>query len=217
MEPETETVIVIAGGGVPRARAEQLPAGAPVVAADEGVDHALALGLRVAVAVGDFDSCSPAGLTAVATAGARVVRHPAAKDATDLELALAEAAALAPRRVLVVGTDAGRLDHALGGLLLLGSERWAGLELDALLGPATVHVVRGERAFTGEPGELVSLLPVGGPAEGVETVGLVYPLSGATLPQGSTRGVSNLFAAREARVSVARGVLFAIRPGKETR
>ncbi|MEO5577002.1 MAG: thiamine diphosphokinase [Gaiellaceae bacterium] len=212
---QTETVIVVAGGGVPCARAEQLPAGAPVIAADEGVDHALALGLTVAVAVGDFDSCSPAGLTALAAAGARVVRHPAEKDASDLELALAEAAALGPRRVLVVGTDAGRLDHALAGLLLLGSARWAGLEVDALLGPATVHVIRDERTFAGEPGELVSLLPLGGPATGVRTEGLAYALDGATLPAGTTRGVSNVFAAPEARVSLAGGVLLAIRPGRE--
>ena len=50
----------------------------------------------------------------------------------------------------------------------------------------------------GEPGELVSLLAVNGPAEGVTTEGLAYPLRGETLEPGSTRGVSNVFAA-EAR------------------
>ena len=51
--------------------------------------------------------------------------------------------------------------------------------------------MRRERLLTGEEGELVSLLPVGGPAEGVTAQGLRYPLSDETLAAGSSRGVSN--------------------------
>jgi thiamine pyrophosphokinase len=205
-------VIVVAGGPPPTA-ARPLPADATVVAADGGVDHALALGLRVELAIGDFDSVTPGGLAAVEAAGARVERHPVAKDATDLELALDAAAALEPYRLVVVGVAGGRLDHLLAGLLLLGAERYAHLEVDAIAGDALVHVIRGARGLAGEPGELVSLLPLGGDAEGVTTEGLRYPLAGETLAAGSTRGVSNEFAAAQARVRVARGVALAVRPG----
>jgi thiamine pyrophosphokinase len=205
-------VIVVAGGPLPAA-SRPLPSEATVVAADGGVDHALALGLRVDLAVGDFDSVSAAGLDAVEAAGARVERHPAEKDATDLELALDAAAALEPRRLVVVGVAGGRLDHLLAGLLLLGAERYARLELDAIAGDALAHVIRGERALAGEPGELVSLLPLGGDAVGVTTEGLRYPLVGETLAAGSSRGVSNEFGAARAQVRVARGVVLAVRPG----
>jgi thiamine pyrophosphokinase len=210
-----DTVIVVAGGTAAPLGVGALPAAAPVVAADEGVDRALAAGLRVDVAVGDFDSVSPAGLEAAAASGARVVRHPAAKEATDLELALEEAAALRPRRLVVVGADGGRLDHLFAGVLALGAERYAAFEVDALLGPATAHVVRGERLLRGRPGELVSLLALHGPAQRVVTEGLVYPLRGETLLPGSSRGVSNVFAAEQARVVLERGVLLALRPGPE--
>ena len=93
------------------------------------------------VVVGDLDSVSPAALDAAGAAGARVVRHPTAKDATDLELALDEAVALGAQRVLVVASAEGRLDHLLASLLLLGSQRYAGVEIDALVGDALVHVV----------------------------------------------------------------------------
>jgi thiamine pyrophosphokinase len=205
-------VIVVAGGPAPAAT-RPLPDGATVVAADGGVDYALALGLRVDVAVGDFDSVTPGGLAAAEAAGARIVRHPAEKDATDLELALDAAAALEPRRLLVAGVAGGRLDHLLAGLLLLGAERHAHLEVDAIAGQALVHVVRRERALEGAPGELVSLLPLGGDAEGVATDGLRYPLAGETLAAGSTRGVSNEFVGTQAVVRVARGVALAVRPG----
>jgi thiamine pyrophosphokinase len=209
--PVADTVIVFAGGSAPTITA--IPPGALVVAADGGADHALALGLRVDVAIGDFDSITSEGLAALERAGARVERHPVAKDATDLELALDAAVALEPRRIVVVGGVDGRLDHLLGELLLLGSEAYAAFEVDALLGPATIHVVRGERLLSGEVGELVTLLALHGPAHGVVTEGLEYPLRGETLAPGSSRGLSNVFAAPQARVSVERGVLLALRPG----
>jgi thiamine pyrophosphokinase len=184
-----------------------------VIAADEGLEHAVALGLEVSVAVGDFDSVSPEALAAAEAAEVRIERYPAEKDATDLELALDLALALGPRRVLVItGDGAGRLDHLLGALLLLGSSRYEAVALDALVGSTRVHVVRGERELSGEPGELVSLLALHGPAEGIRTEGLAYPLHGETLEPGSTRGVSNVFRSDMARVTVARGVLLAIRP-----
>jgi thiamine pyrophosphokinase len=205
-------VIVVASG--PGPALGMLDAGT-VVAADGGLDRARDLGLRVDVVVGDLDSVSPEALAAAESAGARVVRHPIAKDATDLELALDEAAALGARRVLVVASGDGRLDHLLAALLLLGSERYAELELDAVVGDALVHVVRGERALTGTPGELVSLVALGGPARGVRTEGLEYALAGETLGSGSSRGVSNTFTAAPARVVVGDGVVLAVRPAPE--
>jgi thiamine pyrophosphokinase len=209
-----EVVVVVSGGGPPDPRAAlAVPLGAPVIAADKGLEHALALGLEVTVAVGDFDSASPEAVDAAEAAGTRMERHPAEKDATDLELALDVAAAMSPRRILVVSSDGGRLDHQLETLLLLASERYARWELDAFVGEARVHVIRGERSLEGAPGELLSLLPVHGQASGVTTEGLAYPLRGETLDAGSSRGVSNVFAGRTARVLLERGVLLAIRPG----
>lgn len=190
-----------------------------MIAADGGVDRALALGLHVDVAIGDFDSVTPAGLAAAEAAGARVERHPVAKDATDLELALDAAIARGPARIVVIGSDGGRLDHLLGSVLLLGDERYAGTEIDAYLGDSRIHVVRGSRTLVGTPGDLLSLLPVHGAAEGVTTEGLEYPLQGETLPPGTSRGVSNVLCATEVHITVERGCLLAVRPtpeGEET-
>ena len=210
---EPDVVVVAAGSGPTVA----VPRPATVVAADGGLERALALGLDVDVVIGDLDSASEAAVAAAERAGARVVRHPVAKDATDLELALDEAVALGARRVLVVASAGGRLDHLLASLLQLGSDRLAGLELDALVGEALVHVVRGERRLSGTPGEVVTLVPLGGPAAGITTTGLEYPLAAETLAPGSTRGVSNVFAGTDAHVRVTEGVLLAIRPDGASR
>jgi thiamine pyrophosphokinase len=211
-----EVVVVVSGGDLPAPRgALAVPLGATVIAADKGVEHALALGLEVAVAVGDFDSASPEVLAVAEAAGVRVERHAAEKDATDLELALDVASTMSPNRILVLADGGGRLDHLVSSLLLLASDRYGHLQIDAFVGAALVHVLRDERELEGESGELVTLLAVNGPAEGVATEGLAYPLRGETLEPGSSRGVSNVFASERARVTIERGVLLAVRPGLE--
>jgi len=217
LQGQRSTIVVIAAGDADPRAAVHLPPEVPVVAADGGVDTALALGLDVTVAVGDFDSVTTRGLDTAARQGSRVIRHAEQKDATDLELALDEALLLGAGRIIVVGDPGGRLDHLTAGLALLGHERYADVEIDAYLGAAAAHVIRSERRLDGTPGELVSLLALHGPAEGVVTEGLAYPLRGETLEPGTSRGVSNVFEAPSARVTVASGVLLALRPGEHER
>lgn len=205
-------VIVVFTGGPDGAPPVAVPADAFVIAADGGAERARELGVSVDLAIGDFDSLAPARLDALQKAGTRVERHPVEKDASDLELALNRARSLDPARIVVVGGAAGRLDHLACELLLLAADTYARTQVDAQLGAAAVHVVHGERTLTGTPGELVSLFAVQGPAIGVVTEGLRYPLRGETLVLGSSRGLSNVFDAAEARVSVERGALLAIRP-----
>jgi thiamine pyrophosphokinase len=73
-------------------------------------------------------------------------------------------------------------------------------------------VIRTGAVLEGGPGDIVSLLPVGGPALGVETTGLRYPLRREVLHPGSTRGMSNELLGTEARVSLTGGVLLAVLP-----
>ena len=209
----TDTVVVITGGDpVDHAHLAEVPAGAHLIAADSGVDHARALGLAVDHVVGDLDSVSPEGLAAAIDGGASVDRHPAAKDATDLELALDAALAQGPARIHVLGGHGGRLDHFLGNVLLLASPRYASARVDAHVGGSHVIVVHDHVELDGTPGQLCSLLPLGGPAVGVLTDGLRYPLRRETLPPGTTRGVSNEFLGSHASVSLESGVLLAIIP-----
>jgi thiamine pyrophosphokinase len=209
--PAAETAYVFTSGD--EGATPAVPAGALVIAADGGAERALAAGFTVDLAVGDLDSIAPETLAALEHAGARIERHPTAKDKTDLELALDAALEAGASRIVVVGGSAGRLDHLLGGLLLLASDTYAAAEIDALIGPASVHVLRRARTLAGTPGETISLLPVGGPARGVTTAGLRYPLRGETLAAGTSRGSSNVFASTEARISLAEGILLAVRPG----
>jgi thiamine pyrophosphokinase len=208
-EAMSRTAIVVCAGGPARAPLPEIPEDSLVIAADGGILEAERLGLRVDLLVGDLDS-APADAIARAP---RVERHPVDKDASDLELAMDAAVAGGARRIVVVGGDGGRLDHLLGNAFLLGSDRWAAVEIDAVLGDARIWVVRDERSIDGEVGELISLYSVGGPARGVTTEGLRWSLRDGELLPGSSLGLSNEFAASRAIVRVREGVVLAIQPG----
>jgi thiamine pyrophosphokinase len=206
------TALVICGGGASRVPLASL--GAPfVVAADAGVVEARRLGLPVDLLVGDLDSAPPDAAGSVIAAGGRVERHPADKDASDLELALDAVRREGATEVLVVGGDGGRLDHLLANVLVLAAPRFADLRVDAVLGDARLHVIRGSRELEGQPGEPISLFAAGGRARGVRTRGLHYALDGEDLLPGSSRGLSNEFTAPRATVELRDGALIAIRPG----
>src|SRR5690606_14594872 len=209
--------VVVAGGGPPAVTREQLGdlGDRPVVvAADEGLQHAEALGLRGDLVVGDMDSVDPGALAAADAAGVPLQRHPAAKDATDLELALDAALAAEVDRVVVVTGTGDRLDHTMAVALTVSApDRVAAAAVEAWIGPAHVWVVAGEASLAGRPGELLSLLPAHGPAVGVTTSGLLYPLADEDLPAGIGRGVSNEWVEEVATVRVRSGILLAVAPG----
>ena len=207
-------VLVLAGGDpVTLPLVRPLPVVTSVVAADGGYATAEVLGVEVDLLVGDLDSITPEALARAGDQGVRIERHPVDKDRTDLALALDAVLVDGPANVTLVGGHGGRLDHLLANVALLAAPEYAPLRITALLGPAVVTVVRDRAELTGTPGELLSLLAVHGPARGVTTAGLRFPLDAAVLPVGSSRGVSNTFTGHSCRIEVADGVLLAVQPG----
>ncbi|HSP04899.1 MAG TPA: thiamine diphosphokinase [Acidimicrobiales bacterium] len=214
--------IVVVAGGEPVAPGlvAAVPGTARIVAADAGVDLARSLGWEVHVAVGDFDSVSAEGRSALADEGADVRVHPMAKDATDLELALEVAAELAParpapgHRVLVIGLEGGRPDHALANLLLAAAEPFAALDIELVLAQGRAWVVRDHLTGSLPAGGLVSLVPVHGPAT-VSVSGVRWPLDRAALAAGTTRGVSNEAVGGPFELRVHAGAVLCITPRTE--
>ncbi len=194
--------------------ARLLPPHAFVIAADSGVRHAHAMGLRVDVVIGDFDSATVAEVDAATALGATVLRYPVAKDKTDLELALDHACAVggAGARVVVIASATGRLDHAMANLLLLVSSAYADVEIDGYVDDWLISVVRNERrTLRARKGALVSLLVIDAPAVRVTTTGLEYPLRDELVYRSSTRGVSNVAIDGAFEVQVDGGALLAMR------
>lgn len=214
---------VVLCGPVPPSRwwLDRCPEDPLVIAADVGARHAATLGYRVDVLVGDLDSLEPHEVAAAQRAGARIERHAASKDATDLELALDVAAASRAREVVVVDGGVGpRVDHFLANALLLGHSRYERMSLRAALGASWVTVARPGAVpseIRGTPGSFVSLLPVGGAARVVDTTGLRWRLTDEDLVAHATRGVSNEMLEPRATIQIERGVVLVVQPVEDVR
>jgi len=208
-----DAAIILAGGEpVDLAIIGNLPSPALVIAADSGLALAEPLGLTVDLVVGDMDSVDPELLANAQAAGVPVERHDPNKDASDLELAMDAALQRGATQMVVVGGAGGRIDHLLANAALLGNDRFAAAQVTWLTDQALATVVRRQAVLSGSPGDVVTLLALGGPARGITSSGLVWPLDGETLEPGSTRGLSNEMTGPNATVEVGEGALLAIQP-----
>lgn len=187
-----QSFVVLLGGALePTPRFRSMVAGARFIAADGGMRHAAALGVTPEVWVGDFDSTSPEELDA----WGHVPRepYPAAKNATDGEIAVLAALERGAGRLILAGALGGeRSDHALQHLLHAASLKEDGI--DVMLSSGL------EEAWPLPPGRTTVDLPekslfsvLGLTAlSGLSIENVRYPLGGFDLAFGSSRTVSNV-------------------------
>lgn len=204
--------VVVASGDLAQDDVRHLDGAALVVAADGGAARLDGVGRRADVIVGDLDSTEPALVERWSRHGTRVERHPADKEASDTELAIEAAIGAGATEVVLLGATGGeRIDHALANLTLLADPD-LGPRLRVVRGDTLVLSVRGGQrlALDVDPGDLVTLLPIGGDVTGVTTEGLRWALGEAMLRMGRSRGLSNEAVATGASVRVEQGVLLVV-------
>jgi thiamine pyrophosphokinase len=165
--------------------------GSRFIAADGGMRHAATLGVLPELWVGDFDSTPPDLDGAFPNVPKQP--YPAAKAATDGEIAIQEAIERGARRLILAGALSGeRSDHALQHLLYAVSLAEEGFDL--LLTSGT------EEAVPLLPGSIEldlpkdSLFSVPGFSDlhGLSIENARYPLIDFHLPFGSSRTISNV-------------------------
>ncbi|MBL7062895.1 MAG: thiamine diphosphokinase [Anaerolineae bacterium] len=184
-----------------------------IIAADGGTRHALAADVVPHVVIGDLDSLPSADQARLEVASAQVIRYLPRKDETDLELALLHAVREGATEIVILAALGGRLDQTIANVLLLSLPELNGLDVRIVEGPQTAFLIHEGRAgslIEGQPGDTVSLIPLGGDAVGVMAEGLEWPLHEDNLRFGPARGVSNVLTAERARVHVRRGLLLCV-------
>jgi thiamine pyrophosphokinase len=181
-----------------------------IVAVDGGYTHLKAAGIKPELVIGDLDSLSETDLKEILQAKIPLQRFPTDKDETDLELAVNAALDRGCKSIRFVGAFGGRLDMSVGNLTLLLRPDLTDLDVRLEDGETEAWLVRVEGRVVGQTGDIVSLLPVNGPASGVTTSGLHYPLRAESLSNFRTRGISNVMEGSEARIELRDGVLLVI-------
>jgi len=178
-----------------------------IICADGGTRHALALSLQPNLVIGDMDSLKKGQWQKLENAGIPIELYPHDKNETDLELALMRAIELEPKEILVIAALGGRLDHTLGNLALLSDIRLSGFNTRFDDGVDEVFFCREQVEVLGQSGDILSLIPWGGPVQGIQTQGLRWSLNRETLYPEKTRGISNEMLDDNASVSIGSGLL----------
>lgn len=182
------------------------------IAADGGSRHALALGITPDILIGDFDSLEEEEVVHIESLGAEIIRHPAQKDFTDLELALQYAQERGAGEVLVFGALGARWDQTLANLLLPATASLQSCRIALFDGMQEIRLIRGGETLQvhGQSGDTLSLIPLVGDAHGVTTQGLEYPLHHETLLFGATRGISNVLLEETASITLEEGLMLCV-------
>lgn len=214
---DPSSAVVVVTGAFPLAplAIAAIPAGAVLVAADGGLDHALAAGLEPTILVGDLDSVSAAGLAWCAAHHVDVVRFPVDKAATDTELAVAHAVTMRPGRLLLVAGGGDRIDHAVAALGALGAPELAGVRsLEAWWGDDELRVLHAPSTIELDHpvGTTFSTIAMHGPCAGVTITGARWRLDDDDLSPLIGRGVSNLVERTPVTITVGAGVLTVVVP-----
>jgi thiamine pyrophosphokinase len=191
-----------------------------VIAADGGAHHCLTLGIRPRFVIGDLDSLGKEDLSQLRAQGSEIIQHPRRKDYTDLELSLRYAQKLGVAEILILGALGERWDQTIANILLPAvlspcadhttTERPPRITI--LDGNQELFFLRGgdQLEIRGQPGDVVSLIPVADHAHGVTTQNLEYPLDADNLLFGSTLGISNILLGEHGSVSFIKGLMLCV-------
>ena len=176
-----------------------------VVAADAGLDKALAAGLHVDAVVGDFDSVSA---EARAQLPSEAFHHQTELDSTDLEKAVAFCIERGCDAIDIAAASGGRADHALANLSVI--TRFRGKARVAVIDDQfEISLVEHRETIDAPPGTVISLVAIGR-CTGITTQNLRWDLSDYTL-EFSPLGIHNEVARPTATVEVATGDLLLFR------
>jgi thiamine pyrophosphokinase len=183
-----------------------------LIAADGGGRHCLEAGCAPQVIIGDLDSIAQSELQELVSLGTEVLTHPVRKNETDLELAIGYAMKKGVKEIIILSALGGRWDHTLGNIMLLASTRFEPARIRIIDHNQEIDLIRAGdiHVITGNPGDIVSLIPVHNTVVGVTTSGLEYKLNGNALVFGATLSLSNTLNSKQATVAIEEGLLICI-------
>ncbi len=184
---------------------------AHLLCADGGALHAQKFGLEPQTIIGDLDSLTEGQVAGFAAAGVEILRFPAHKDETDLELALTWCLENHASEIVIIGALGGRIDQTLANIVLLALPKLQNTPIELVDGESSLRLLRpGPHGIEGRAGDTISLIPLAEAARGITTANLEYPLRDESLPLGPARGISNVLSADRATIEIESGLLLLI-------
>ena len=177
------------------------------IAADSGYHTAVALGERIDLLLGDFDSIG----SIPRDGGFEIQQVPAEKDYTDTQLAVEIAIDRGAEDIVIIGGLSGRLDHTLSTLAILEDLNTRGVYGTITDGQSRARYLKSSSALIARsPYKYLSLIAADEVVKGVDIEGCKYPLKRATLRRRNQFAVSNEITGNVAFIAVKKGGVYII-------
>ena len=177
------------------------------IAADSGYHTAMALGERIDLLLGDFDSIG----SIPRDAEFEIQQVPAEKDYTDTQLAVEIAISRGADEIIIIGGLTGRLDHTLSTLAILEDLHTRGLYGTITDGQSRARYLKSSSTLIARsPYKYLSLVAADEVVKGVDIEGCKYPLKRATLRRRHQFAVSNEITGNVAFIAVKKGGVYII-------
>jgi len=181
-----------------------------IIAADGGAVHLHHMNIIPDIIIGDLDSISPDTRHFYQSKKVPMVTHPARKDQTDTELCIDHALENGCTEIVFIGVTGHRLDHTLANIFLLRPLVDLNVKARIIDAHNEIYLVLSHLTIHGEPGDLISVIPVSEKVTGLTLTGMDYPLTDKTMRMGTALGVSNCFTDTRAEIHIDSGIVLVV-------
>ncbi|MFH2057366.1 MAG: thiamine diphosphokinase [Pseudomonadota bacterium] len=178
-----------------------------LICADGGARHLRMLDILPHVLIGDFDSIHADDKAFLKTKNVKQIKFPAKKDQTDSELCVLWAMEHKATDITLLGVLGSRLDHSLANIFLLKKLAEQNIPARIIDKNNELIMVCDSIELEGNPGDLLSIIPVTDKVTGITLKGLEYPMENGQIEMGSSIGISNHFVQNRATISIQTGRL----------
>lgn len=183
-----------------------------IIAVDGGTNHLYKAGILPNYVIGDLDSIEDSIYENCKEKGVEFIKFPSKKNETDSELAILKAIEDGIMCIDIFGAFGGRIDHELANVQLLYYILKKGIFARMVSSTTEVYVVENdELILEGEKGDIVSILPLKGDANGVTLKNLEYTLDEFDMEYSIPRGISNIMIDDFCYIDVRDGCLVVIK------
>ena len=200
-------VYIFTGGEIFHQYIEERPEeGDLVISADAGYKNAALMGVHTNILIGDFDS-----LGDIPDDVDEVLQLPVEKDLTDTQVAVETAIEKGADEIVIVGSTAGRFDHALSTLAILEKYWKTRVPIYVVNGQNRVRFIKNSGFIVVRSAyKYFSIIAADEKVKGVSIEGAKYPLTKKTLTRDHQFAVSNEIVKNAALITVKKGGIFII-------
>ena len=183
-----------------------------IICADGGANHAYEMEIIPDFIIGDLDSAKENIVDYYRNHNVKFEKFPSKKDETDTELCIYLAKKLKCSEIHIIGALGGRIDHTLANINLLHNIRNFDIKCKLISEKEEILIAIDEEIqVEGKVGDIISIIPINGDANGITLENLEYPLNNYDMKFGVPLGISNVMIDTECTIKVEKGSLLIIR------